>query len=792
LRDDLAGIWDLDVLEVAEQVLDECPDSIPFDDFAQYHIVRPIGSGGMGDVFLAEDNAANRLVAIKFLRTCWFETDRRERFMREIQTLGMLEHPFIARLYETGIHASGTPYFVMEYVEGKPLNVFCDEHSKTFEERLALFRSVCEAVQFAHSRAVIHLDLKYSNIFIKEEGTPKLLDFGIAKQLAALNQPAAQTQALFTPAFAAPEQVGRTAVGTYTDVYALGVVLYELLAGAAPFSLDSEKRAPQRPSASMNRLDASKAAWRDLDMLCLRALENDPRDRYPSVTELIQDLDHFRRNEPLSARPHTVRYRASKFLQRNRRIVLLSTAAGIFLAALISFYTVRLTQARDAALLQADRTKRIQDYMVGMFGGDEYDAAPPADLRVVDMLDKATKHAQSLKQDPAVQADLFEALGGIYHNLGNLDQAATLLQSSLALRQNAAGPDQPETAESLIALAMLRNDQARFQESEKLARRAMAIAQQNLPATQKLLGEAMMALGAGMEQRGDYSEAIKVLDPAVKMLSQRSDENKDLIDSLTYLANSQGLLGHLAVAEPLYIRILAEDRKLYGDHHPSVAEDLSNLADIEVRRGLYAQAEQNMRQAVDIARAWYRKDNLEVSLLEAVLARVLISRNQYGEAALRLENSLRILHRDAGPNHPYVAFCWNWLGVIALKQHKVVEAQADFTHMDAIYRKLFSDDRHHIMGLQRFAELDVARGNTAAAEQSFRKLIQIDSKSFGKDNALTGAARIELGHTLLLEHQYAEAELQLRQGYAIVTQEGDTGMEPAVNARQDLASLRLK
>ncbi|MGI8744055.1 MAG: serine/threonine protein kinase [Bryobacteraceae bacterium] len=234
------SILDSDAFEVAKRMLDSLPEPIRFEDFGPYRIERLIGKGGMGEVFLAKNEAADRWVAIKSLRHEWAEPGLRERFTREIKTLGRLEHSYIARLYEAGVHPNGTPYFVMEYVEGKPLDEYCRERKCSVEERLRLFYSVCEAVQYAHSRLVVHRDLKPSNIFIKEDGTPKLLDFGIAKQLENLDEAGSQTQTelRFTRAYAAPEQLRREPVGVYTDVYTLGVILYELLAQKPPFDFE--------------------------------------------------------------------------------------------------------------------------------------------------------------------------------------------------------------------------------------------------------------------------------------------------------------------------------------------------------------------------------------------------------------------------------------------------------------------------------------------------------------------------------------------------------------------------
>ncbi len=284
----------------------------------------------MGVVYLAERTDLGSLVAIKVLRDAWLSPARRERFASEQRTLAQLNHPSIRRLYDADTLDDGTPWFVMEYVEGIPLTEYCREHRCSIDERLQLFRAVCEAVQYAHQRAVIHRDLKPSNILVKPDGTVRLLDFGIAKQLESLEAPLGKTDQtmtglrLMTPAYAAPEQIRGDGVGIHTDVYSLGVILYELLAGQLPFDLskltpgEAETvivgREPEKPSAVANETtklpgansgatSASKTAWADLDVLCLTAMHKDTQRRYQSVEALTRDIDHYLRGEPLEARP---------------------------------------------------------------------------------------------------------------------------------------------------------------------------------------------------------------------------------------------------------------------------------------------------------------------------------------------------------------------------------------------------------------------------------------------------------------------------------------------------------
>src|SRR3984957_18525308 len=329
-----ASLLDRDIAHVAHQVFhDPSSESPPFKEFGTYRIIEKLGEGGMGVVYLAEREDLGSQVAVKFLRDAWLSPARRARFAAEQRTLAQLNHPSIARLYDADTSTDGTPFFVMEYVEGIPLTNYCQQHSCTVAERLRLFREVCEAVLYAHQHAVIHRDLKPSNILVKDDTTVRLLDFGIAKQIESLGDSVEQTITglrLMTPAYAAPEQLRGEQVGIQADVYSLGVVLYELLAGRLPFDLsqvtpaqaeriltEQEAEKPSTADHDGNVADASRAAWADLDVLCLTAMHKDARQRYQSLDALIRDVDHYLRGEPLAAHPDSLRYPVEKSARRN-------------------------------------------------------------------------------------------------------------------------------------------------------------------------------------------------------------------------------------------------------------------------------------------------------------------------------------------------------------------------------------------------------------------------------------------------------------------------------------------
>jgi TolB-like protein/predicted Ser/Thr protein kinase/tetratricopeptide (TPR) repeat protein len=370
LDEDARGdsLLDRDIAQAADQVFNE-PDatSLPFKEFGPYRIIRELGEGGMGVVYLAARMDLGNMVALKILREAWASPARRQRFESEQRTLAKLIHPSIARLYDAGTLSDGTPWFVMEYVDGVPLTEYCRERDCTVEERLKLFRAVCEAVEYAHQHGVIHRDLKPSNILVRADGAVRLLDFGIAKQIDAGTQASKLTRTgmhLLTPAYASPEQIRGEAVGVASDVYSLGVILYELLAGRLPFDVTEKTPAeaanlivmedPVKPSAIVRRSSGKGAtrtgSWADLDVLCLTAMHKEQRRRYASVKALVGDLDHYLKHEPLEAHPDSPAYVAAKFLRRNW--VAVSVAAMV--AALLLFVgSLALTLRRNGTAVTA-------------------------------------------------------------------------------------------------------------------------------------------------------------------------------------------------------------------------------------------------------------------------------------------------------------------------------------------------------------------------------------------------------------------------------------------------------
>jgi serine/threonine-protein kinase len=758
----------------------------------------------MGVVYLAEREDLGSLVAIKILRDAWLSPARLARFESEQRTLANLNHPSIARLLDADCLANGTPWFVMEYVEGAPLTDHCRLRECSIDERLRLLRSVCEAVQYAHSQAILHRDLKPPNILVKKDGAIKLLDFGIAKQLERPDDSVSPTLTalrLMTPAYAAPEQMQNGRVGTRANVYSLGVILYELLAGRLPFDLSKKTPAeaelaivhggaekPSAAAAQHGTLRASKTAWSDLDVLCLTAMHKDPERRYRSVEALIRDIGHYLKGEPLEARPDSLRYRVEKFIGRNRRTLVAAAIVFAVVAVQAAVFTIRLARARDAALAEAARTKRIQRFMLNLFEGSHREAGPAENLRVIALLDRGAQEARTLNQDPRVQAELYQTLGGVYEKLSKFDQADSLLRFALDEQRSISGRDSVETAEDLMALGLLRADQGKYKEAEKLVRDAIRIDSASLPRGAPALAKVTGSLGQVLENAGSYEQAITVLDQAVRLQSESVGQQPELARSLTSLAEAQFFLGRYAVAEPLNQRALVIDRQIYGERHPFVADDLIDLGNIQNQLGHYAEAERHFRQALDIAGSWYGEDNLETASDMITLAQTLTYEKRYDEAERLLRPALAIQEKVYGKVNSHVAFALNSLGSVALLRGDLKEAEADGIHVEDIYRSVYGDKNYTVaIATANLADVYLRSKKYTRAEQLFRDAVRRFTEALSGNDLNTGIARVKLGRALLRERRYQEAEAEILAGSKILSKQTSPSVSWVQAARKDLA-----
>lgn len=789
---------DRDPLALAGSLLDAGPMEPRV--IGAYRLERMLGEGGSAVVHLAVRADLGHRVAIKFLRDAWLSPLRRERFLGEQRMLAQLSHPAIAQFHDADVLPDGTPWLAMEYVEGLPITDYCDLRGLGALDRLRLIRRVAEGVRHAHQQAVIHRDLKPSNILVTNDGDVKIVDFGIAKQIEGGGDSGETRTGLrmLTPAYAAPEQLDSSRIGTYTDVYALGVVSYQLLTGRLPFVLDGlsvseaatviAQRHPAPPSA-----DAGPGLARhlrgDVDVLLATAMHADVDRRYRDMDAFIRDIDHLLAEEPLEARPDSLRYRAGKFARRNAGAVIMVLAASAAMVSLVTFYTIRLREARDAALAETARVEGVQRFTQNLFEGGDASAAPPETLRVLTLLERGVQEARSLTADPRAQGELFFTLGGIYQKLGRLERADTLMLAGLERRRATRGARDPMTADGLVALGLLRMDQARYADAERSVRDAMAIHAERHPPDHPSHATDRVALGRIVEARGDYPGALTVLRDAVRMHAARDSTSPDYVAAATALANTQFYAGNYDAADSLNRRILALDRQRHGPRHPTVAEDLINLGAAEFERGKYREAEGYYREALDITRGWYGENHPATAANLTMLGRALVRAERWEEATSSLEQALAIRERVFGMNHPNVASTVNEIGTVELRRKRWDEAERHYQRAAQIYRTAY-DGKHYLIGiaLSNLGSVRMGRTDFVGAERVLREALQRFTETLPADHSNIAIARIKLGSALLGQRRYADVVRESTAGYDVLARQATPSMRFLQMARNDLAA----
>jgi serine/threonine protein kinase/tetratricopeptide (TPR) repeat protein len=811
-EDDRTSILDAGVGHAAGTLIAGGSSSVA--EIGPYELVRVIGEGGMGVVYLARRTDLGTEAAIKILRDAWLSPDRRERFRTEQRTLARLNHPAIARLFDAGTLSDGTPWIVMEHVDGVPLKQYCREHALPVRERLRLLRAVAEAVQHAHRHLVVHRDLKPSNVLVTTDGTVKLLDFGIAKQLEDAGVAGERTRTLIrlmTPAYAAPEQIRGEAVGLHTDVYGLGAVLYELLTGAPPLDFTNrstsqvermilEQDAARPSAAASDRAGGSdqppdaqslaRSSWADLDVLCLTAIHKDPARRYQSVEALVRDIDHFLNREPLEARADALGYRVRKFVARNWRPLSAAAAAVIVLAGVVTFYTVRLARARNLAVSEATRAERVQGLMLDIFSGGEDGAAPAEYLRVIDVLDRGRLAADSIANEPTVQAELFQTLGTIYGQLGRFADADTLMNQGLERTRAAFGSDSIQTAQTLVALGRLRLEQGKLTEADQAVRDGLAMTRRHVPAGDPQIARALTMLGRVLEERGEYAEATKSLEEAEALLSKRAQASVERAAVLRHLGNVNFYAGNLDEADRYFARVLAMTRQVSGQRHALVADDLINLGAVQFERGRHAEAEKYYREALPIIEGWFGKEHSRAASNLTMLGRAIVAQGRYEDAVPLLERAVAIQERVFGPVSARVASAVNELGTVALRRADYDAAEAAFKRMAGIYRQVYPG-KHFLtaIAISNLASVYIARKEFARAEPVFREAIALYSDTQGPAHLNTGIARLKLGRALIGLGRHAEAEKEQIAGYDIIRKLPTPPANWLKIAREDLLKL---
>ena len=757
--EDSADYFDSLTSNVISPALDELSDLPPASGKVyNYKLLRKIGRGGMGNVYLAErdDDMYKSRVAVKILRRGMDSKDILERFHTERQILARLNHPNITHLLDGGITSDGRPYFVMEYVQGKPITEYCDEKKLPVNERIELFNQICDALAFAHQNLVIHRDLKPRNILVTDQGNVKLLDFGIAKivdnessQNLTLSD---SNERLMTPEYASPEQVRGATVNTASDVYQLGLVLYKLLSGKTPFDFENKSlleterliltQIPQKPSSYLASLTLSemeeishkrktnpnkliRKLKGDLDLIILTAIQKEPEQRFTSVLEFRRDIERYKRRLPVRSRGNRFGYKTIKYIQRNKLFLAIAAVFLIMLTSFSVFYNFSITEQRNQAQNEAEKAAQVTSFLMELFEANDPSLSQGEELTAWQLLQNAEERIELLENQPEIQAQMFDVTGQIYRRMGDFDRAEEFLNRALDLRISLYGPNHSETLAVYDQLGLLYSDTGNFVRADSMLRHALAI-----------------------------------------RFSQSSPNDPALSDTKTNLAYVLRRTGDYTEAERLYRNSYDIRKRHYGENHPSTIENLSSLGVTMINKGDYLNSESVLRQVLELRRNTLGSNHPDLAMSLNNLGAVLLNIGLFSEAESLFRESLEMRQHLFGDLHPKVALSMNNLGIALREQNRYVRARDYLLEALEIRKYLLGRDNVNT-AISKFSlgQLKLQSGEVHSALDLLQHAHEIFEKHLSDSHSFTARTKMAVGSCYMEMGESELAENFITSGY---------------------------
>jgi len=765
----------------------------------RYHLVRRIGEGGMGEVWLAEQKEpVRRRVALKLIKGGLNTRETIARFNSERQALALMDHPAIAKVFDADATPAGAPYFVMEYVAGASITDYCDNHRLSTRERLELFAQVCDGVQHAHQKAIIHRDLKPSNILVTEvdgKAAPKIIDFGVAKALTQT----LSTETMFTrtgglvgtPGYISPEQASSSGedIDTRTDVYSLGVIFYELLAGAPPLDLrklgleeflrklrEDEPPKPCTKVSTQDRTTSTDVADKrqieplalarqlrgELDSIAIKALEKERSRRYASTSEFAADIRRYLNNEPVLAVPPSLAYRARKFARRYRVALATTCAFGLVLvAAAVISIRQSIRANREAAVAQAVNDFLQHDLLSQANVGQQSGGKPDRDIKVRTALDRAAARIEGkFDKQPEVEAAIRDTIGRTYEGLGLFPEAEKQIEPAVELSRRVLGPDDPRTLAIMSDLVFLKEEEGKYAEAEVLGKQVLEAERRVLGPENLKTVTSMNVLAGAYYRQGKYAQAEALYGQTADIRRRTlGPENRDTLQALYNLGLIYIGEGRYAEAEALRLKVLETQRRVLGPDHPDTLGSMGNLAVVYFDEGKYAQAEALDSQTLEADRRVLGPEHPRTLVTMNNLAGAYSQEGKYPQAEALDNQILEIRRRVLGPEHPYTLDSMGELATVYSNEGKYPQAEALFNQTLETARRVMGPQSPYTLSfVSGFASAYQRQGKYAMAENYATQALTGRRQVLGPEHPDTMASEADLALAYVSQSKFAEAE----------------------------------
>jgi serine/threonine protein kinase/tetratricopeptide (TPR) repeat protein len=792
--------------EAAESLLEDHQDRLIGTRIGPYRVVSILGHGGMSTVYRGErdDSQYQQTVAIKVLQHATLHPRLRSRLHSERHILATLDHPSIARLIDSGDLEDGTPYLVMEHVDGESIDTYCDSRTLFVRERLELFIQVCAAVQYAHRNLVVHRDIKPSNIFVTAEGAPKLLDFGIAKLLApeslSHTLPVTRLQErMLTPENAAPEQVLGRPITTATDIYALGVLLYQLVTGRSPYRLLSYSQLqleraicmddPVRPSQMVisklsgeTDADRSRISDRrglspqrlrgrlsgDLDAIIAMAMRKEPDRRYPSVEALADDLNRHLLGQPVRARQGDWRYGTAKFLRRH--VLAVAVVGAVFVgltlfAGVMVWQNHRIEAARNDTIQERDRAQQVSAFLVDVFSGADPFKAQGREMTAKDLLDRgAEKISGNMSLQPEVRAQLLESIALAYRRQGLSERAIPLFEQAVAIRRQERPLDNGHVAVALANLASALTDAGNLISAQAYLEQAVTLSESGGESRAVETADILVQFGNfALQAKSDPARASELFTRALTIYRNAiGEQNLQVAETLNGLATAAVWISDYPLAERYQREALTIFQATVPRNHPDNAVALATLGYILTQREKYNEAEQVLNEALQIERNVFGTDNQRTAAIEGDLGILYERQGDMRRAIEATQNALNIVRDRLGASHYMAGYYLDALANLYLKANDLPNAEADARQALAVYAQVLPARHLYVATtVQLLGEILLQRGSAAAAETQLRAALEMNIGLVGPDNWRSARTEASLGWTLIQRDKASEGEPML-------------------------------